>query len=125
MKILLSIKPQYAEKIFSREKRFEFRKTIFTRNVTTVIVYASSPCQRIIGEFDIEAILKGQPSDIWEQTKEYAGITKEDFFRYFDKKQVAFALQIGNVRKYQESINPYTEYKHFFPPQSFCYVTES
>lgn len=31
MKILLSIKPQYVEKIISGEKRYEFRKKEFKR----------------------------------------------------------------------------------------------
>ena len=29
MKVLLSIKPEFVEKIFSGEKRFEYRKNIF------------------------------------------------------------------------------------------------
>ena len=33
MKILLSIKPEYAHKIFSGEKKFEYRKIIFKKNI--------------------------------------------------------------------------------------------
>ena len=56
--VLLSIKPEFAEKIFDGTKKFEFRKTIFkNNNVQKVIVYASSPVQKVIGEFSIEDIL--------------------------------------------------------------------
>ena len=58
MKVLLSIKPEYAEKIFEGTKKYEFRRSVFkNRNVKTVVVYASSPVQKVIGEFDIEHII--------------------------------------------------------------------
>ncbi|WP_448339147.1 hypothetical protein AB9L11_04390 [Desulfovibrio piger] len=62
MKALLSIKPEFAEKIFSGEKGFEFRK--------------------------------------------------------------AFAIEIGNPRKYEEAIDPYRHCQKFVPPQSFRYLPE-
>ena len=46
MKVLLSIKPEFANKIFEGTKRFEFRKSIFKKEVKTVVVYASSPLQQ-------------------------------------------------------------------------------
>lgn len=58
MKVLLSIKPEFAFKIFDGTKHFEFRKVIFKNpNVNIVVVYASSPVQQVIGEFEIETIL--------------------------------------------------------------------
>lgn len=47
MKILLSIKPEFADKIFEGTKQFEFRKSIFKdKTVRKVVVYASSPIQK-------------------------------------------------------------------------------
>ena len=58
MKVVLSIKPQFTNKIFDGTKKFEFRKAIFkNKNVTSVIVYASSPVQKVIGEFEIGEML--------------------------------------------------------------------
>ena len=51
MKVVLSIKPEFAFKIFDGTKKFEFRKSIFKSNkVKSIIVYASSPVQQVIGE---------------------------------------------------------------------------
>ena len=59
MKIILSIKPEFAAKIFEGTKKYEFRRAIFkNKNVKKVVVYASSPVQKIIGEFEIEDIIK-------------------------------------------------------------------
>ena len=43
MKVLLSIKPEFVEAIFSGEKLYEYRKAIFKKNVTTVVIYATKP----------------------------------------------------------------------------------
>lgn len=42
MKILLSIKSQYVEKIASGEKRYEYRKVKFRcKDISSIIVYSS------------------------------------------------------------------------------------
>ena len=70
MRVLLSIKPEYAFKIFDGTKRFEFRKVIFKNpDVKTVVVYASSPVQQVIGEFEIENIFSYEPDALWEMQK--------------------------------------------------------
>ncbi len=80
MRVLLSIKPEYAFQIFEGSKKFEFRKVIFKNpNIRTVVVYASSPIQQVIGEFEIDEILSFDPKRIWQMTKKHSGIS-EDFF---------------------------------------------
>ena len=63
--VLLSIKPKFAEAIFSGEKKFEFRKTIFKENINEVFVYVTSPVCRVVGKFTIESIYKDTPEFIW------------------------------------------------------------
>ena len=67
MKILLSIKPEFANKIFNGSKKFEFRRLVFkNKSVNTVVVYASAPVSKVIGEFDIEQVLKLELSELWD-----------------------------------------------------------
>lgn len=122
MKVLLSIKPEYADRIFEGSKKFEFRKTIFKKpDIKTVVVYASSPVQRVIGEFDIDTILSDAPKDLWKQTSEHSGISKEFFFEYFSEKEVGFAIKVKNARRYKKPRILKEKY-NVAPPQSFCYV---
>ncbi len=122
MKVLLSIKPEFAERIFDGSKKYEFRKAIFKNpNVKTVVVYASSPVQRVIGEFDIATILIDEPTALWKETKEHSGITKDFFFDYFDQRDIGYAIEVKDVRRYKNSQCLRTHYKKT-PPQSFCYV---
>lgn len=54
MKILISIKPQFVDKIRRGEKKFEFRRVLPKhQEVDTIIVYASKPVGKVVGEMII------------------------------------------------------------------------
>lgn len=122
MKVLLSIKPEFAFKIFEGVKKFEFRKVIFKKpDIKTVVVYASSPVQQVIGEFEIEEILTSAPDEIWEQTKMYSGISEDFFHEYFADREVAHAIKIKNTVKYKKPLNIKDDF-NVVPPQSYVYL---
>jgi predicted transcriptional regulator len=121
MKVLLSIKPEFAFKIFDGTKRFEFRKVIFKNpDVKTVVVYASSPVQQVIGEFEIDDIISDSPTDVWEKTKKFSGITKSLFNKYFENREVAHAIKIKEAKKYEKPLC--LEAFNVVPPQSYVYL---
>lgn len=123
MKVLLSIKPEFVEKIFSGEKKFEYRKSVFKQqDIDTVVIYSTMPVGMIVGEFKFKMIHSNTPKIIWKETKQYSGITKEFFYDYFKNKNTAFAIEIEQVRKYKKPINPRTKFGNFTAPQSFCYL---
>lgn len=124
MRVLLSIKPEFADKIFSGEKKYEYRKTSFTREVSTVVVYATQPVGLIIGEFDVEGVLQGTPSDIWKETKSDSGISEDFFDKYFVGRDQGYAIKIKRPRLYGNAINPYGQSRRFVAPQSFRYIGE-
>ena len=89
MKVVLSIKPEFANKIFDGTKKFEFRKVIFkNKNIKTVIVYVSSPIQQVIGEFEIDKILIHDIDTLWMLTQDYSGISEDCFYKYFSDKNI-------------------------------------
>jgi predicted transcriptional regulator len=123
MKALLSIKPEFVEKIFSGEKLFEYRKAIFKRpEVESVVIYSTMPEGKIVGEFRIGDILARHPEDLWEQTKSFSGISKKFFDEYFINREVAYAIEITDLKKYEDPIDPYKEEHGFKAPQSFMYL---
>jgi predicted transcriptional regulator len=126
MKVLLSIKPQFAEKIFSREKRFEFRKAAFKNtSVTTVVLYVTRPVALIMGEFDLVGIESGSPESVWERTWQFAGISRDFFDSYYQGRSEAVALAIGKVRKFKRDIIPDVVMPNFYPPQSYMYIDDN
>ena len=123
MKVLLSIKPEYADKILSGEKRFEFRKSIFKRQgVQTVIIYATMPIGKVIGEFDIKHILSDEPESIWMKTCELSGITKSFFDSYFHERTKAYAIEVNSVKKYDKPLSLSDIKIGLKAPQSFTYI---
>lgn len=123
MRVLLSIKPEYANKIFSGEKKFEFRKKAFRNiEVHTVVVYSTMPVGRIIGEFSIKHIHQDSPESIWSKTKRFSGIDEGFFNEYYDGRDLAVAIEVDNPVLYKKPINPKEEYANFTAPQSFMYL---
>ena len=125
MKVVLSIKPEFAYKIFDGSKKFEFRKSIFkNENIKTVIVYASSPVQQVIGEFEIDEIINEDIDRLWKLTRGYSGISKEYFYKYFSNKEQGYAIKIKNVRRYTRPKSLMSDF-NLTPPQSFAYYSNS
>jgi predicted transcriptional regulator len=123
MKVILSIKPEYASKILDGSKRFEFRKVSFTAvGVTSVIIYATKPVGKVVGEFDIGDIHIGEPRQIWTKTRKHAGITKRFFDQYFLDREYAVAIGVENVRRYEIPLDLTHFGEDVTAPQSFRYV---
>ncbi len=124
MRVLLSIKPEYVEKIFSGEKKYEYRKTIFKKeDIDTIVVYSTMPEGKIVGEFKIETILVNSPDIIWNETKDDSGISDIFFHEYFENRIEGYAIKISNPKRYEKPIDPKVEFESFHAPQSFCYIS--
>lgn len=99
MKVLLSIRPEFVDKIFAGTKKFEFRKSLFKKSgIKYVVIYASAPIKRVVGEFEIEDILSDEIDVIWERTQKYAGITESFYKSYFQNRKTANAIKIGRIK---------------------------
>ncbi|MCE9673826.1 ASCH domain-containing protein [Myxococcus stipitatus] len=123
MKVLLSIKPEYAEKILEGKKHYEFRRAVFKNpEVKTVVIYATKPVGKVVGEFDIAEVLSECPSDLWARTSKLAGITRRFFDQYFTGRKTAYAIKVQNVRRYRKPLELQTLLENGVPPQSFCYL---
>ncbi|RXJ77212.1 hypothetical protein CRV03_05875 [Arcobacter sp. F155] len=119
----MSIKPRFVKEIIAGTKTFEFRKKICQpHNIEKVYIYSSSPMKKIIGSFDLNIVLEGLPEEIWESCKDGAGVTKEYFMEYYQDKEKAYALQIENLKIFDNFISPYETNKNFTAPQSYMYI---
>ena len=126
MNIILSIRPKYCESIKSEEKKYEFRRRIFSshQDIGVVYMYATSPVKKIVGWFTVEQVIHDRIKSLWNSCKKEAGISKKEFFDYFDRNEMGYALKIGEVTNI-DPIDPRGVIPKFAPPQSFCYVGDS
>ncbi len=123
--VLLSIRPEYAERIFNGTKRFEFRRKVFRNpSIKTIVVYVTAPVSRVIGEFDIEDIMCLGIDGLWEVTKEHSGIEKQRFDAYFEGRERGYAIKIGTTRIYAEPLELESSFQIKHPPQFFVYLND-
>ena len=124
MNVLMSIRPEFVEKIVSGEKKYEFRRKIFKKDVKNVLIYSTAPDKMIVGYFELEQVLEDTPQRLWDSCQDFAGITEKDYFEYFSGSSTGFALQIGRLTLFKYPIQVTKILEGFRPPQSFQYVDE-
>ncbi len=122
MNVLISIKPNYVSEILNGNKKYEYRKSIFKRNVNKVYIYSTNPKKRIIGYFEYSGYLSGTPDEIWNITKEFSGIDKNSYFEYFNNKELAYAIRIKNLNIFDVPLDPKNNIENFKSPQSYMYL---
>jgi len=120
--ILLSIKPEYVERILDGSKKYEFRKRLANKSIETILLYATAPTKQIVGEVQIMEILVATPTALWEQTKNHAGITRKKYREYFKDCKTAYAYKLGVVTRYDPP-KELSEFSIVQPPQSFLYIS--
>jgi predicted transcriptional regulator len=130
MKILMSIKPKYVDKILRETKQWEFRRRIWKDwekskllGIYRIAVYASAPISKIVFEFEIEAIYQTVPETIWEYCNNNSGMSEKEFFKYFNGADVGYAILIGKIWHYTEPVR-LSDYGLKRPPQNFMYLPE-
>ncbi|HLP48233.1 MAG TPA: hypothetical protein VK469_19980 [Candidatus Kapabacteria bacterium] len=121
MNVILSIKPKFAEAIFTGKKEVEFRKILFKKDVDKVLVYSTAPVQKIVGYFTIAYIVESSPDQLWQWFGKIGYITEEEFFKYYRNTQKGYSLCIATANKFKKGIDPHVLVERFTPPQSFCY----
>lgn len=119
--VLLAIKPEFVERIFSGEKKFEFRRNIARRGVDKIVIYATRPVCAVVGMVDVCGIVSGTPDFVWGQTKNAAGIRREFFDSYFDGRDIAYAYKLGRVIKFDEP-KKLSDFNVRAAPQAFVYI---
>lgn len=119
--IVLPIKPNYAEKILSNEKKYEFRKKICTENIDKIYLYATSPVKKIVGEAEVLEKIMMDKKTLWKLTEKQAGITADYYEKYFLNCEMACAYKIGKVKRYDQIVK-LSDVGISYVPQSFAYV---
>ena len=121
-KILMSIKPEYVDKIFTGEKKYEYRKRLCKEKIDTIIVYSSSPIQKVVGELKIKQVLYDKKNVIWNKTNKYGGITKIKYDNYYENCSYAVAYEIEKAILYDKQ-KDLKDFNIRTAPQSYVYIT--
>ena len=120
---LISIRPVFVEKILAGEKRLEFRRSWASEPVDVLVIYSSSPTQRIVATVNVLGVTEGSPTALWGLAKKKGGgVTRQLLYDYFEGKKSGFAIEIADIFEFEQPIDPKKLFKDFIAPQSFRYL---
>ena len=119
--ILLSIKPEYVEKILQGTKKFEYRKHLAKEDISAIYIYSTSPFMKVVASAQIIGRLSASPTALWEKTKTMAGISRAKYRNYFRGYTTANAYELGEVEIF-ESGKKLSDFGINVAPQSFVYI---
>lgn len=127
---MLSIKPEYVDKIIRGDKDVEIRTKI-PKNISKqgkFLVYSSSPVKKVIGEihykdiieFHSECIKDSDIKNIMHWNYNF-GISFHKLFQYAGGKKDFYGFVIDAIIVFKEP-KMLADYGLNRPPQNFCYI---
>lgn len=123
--ILMSIKPVYAELIKSGQKTIELRRIApKVKTGDILVIYESAPVKRVTAFCEIEAMVVTEPSKLWEEAKNTAGLSHDSFVKYFDGKQQAIGIKLGKVFLLNSPKELSNISDNLQAPQSYRYLSQ-
>ncbi|MEB3825860.1 MAG: ASCH domain-containing protein [Desulfurococcales archaeon] len=104
---LMSIRPKYAEAIFSGKKKYELRRLRGPRIPprSTVIVYSSGDTRSIVGEFTVHRVIEDSPPSIWNRVSYPGSGISRDAYNYIRGAKKALALEVMNPILYRRPVS--------------------
>ena len=119
--LLLSIKPEYVEKILQGSKKYEYRKRLAKEDVSVIYVYSTAPSMKVVASVQVIRRLSAPPTILWEKTKKSAGISRAKFREYFRGCKTVYAYELGEVNIFKTEKN-LSDFGVVTAPQSFVYI---
>ena len=128
--LLLSIRPEYANKIFDRTKTVELRRVRprLLNEEDRVVVYVSSPQQAVVGSFKVDNIVEKPVTELWEEVEKLAGISHEDFYDYYYGVRLGVGIFLKDIHRFSQPVELHrlrNKLPNLKPPQSFRYLTDN
>jgi predicted transcriptional regulator len=123
--VFISVLPEYAEKIFSKVKSVELRRRFpAVPEGSKLLIYSSSPEQKVLGSASIKSIYNGDTEKIWKKYNKQACVEEAFFDKYFSGVSEGYALELTSIKKFSKPVTLAklkSKYK-LIPPQSFKYL---
>jgi len=121
--ILISLEPRHAENILKGYKTVELRRREMKISPGAIVwIYAKLPVGSIIGRTMVTAVHVLAPASLWRRFGASAGVTRSEFFEYFEGVPRGVALELAHCQRLRSAITLESLRrcsKQFQPPQFF------
>lgn len=126
--ILISLASRHADNIFAGRKQVELRRRPMNISPGAIVwIYVKLPIGSIVGHVRVSSIDTSSPTALWRRHGAVSGLSKSEFFAYFEgtsqgvalvleqSKRLNASLSLDELRRLDES---------FQPPQFFARLGE-
>jgi predicted transcriptional regulator len=124
--LLLSVRPAFVQRILEGTKTAELRRVRPTARVgQRVLIYSTSPTMALLASAVVEGVESGSPVGMWDRVRRKAGVSREEYLRYFASAEMASAIWLSEITPFERplSLSQLRErWPWFRPPQSYCFV---
>lgn len=125
--VLLSITPEFAEKIAAGTKTVELRRRFPEVPVGTwVYLYVTLPVGAIGGRARVAEIDVDEPSTLWKRHRSQVGLPRNRFNAYFADRQKGFAVRLEGYQAFTslDLAGLRRVLEGFVAPQSYRFLDE-
>lgn len=124
--VLISLEERHAENILAGTKHVELRRRAMNVRAGTVVwIYVKLPVGCVVGSVKVSAAHSLAPAALWRRFAKVCGITRNEFFEYFEGRPKGFALGLHDPQRLAGSVS-LTELREasagFQPPQFFIRI---
>jgi predicted transcriptional regulator len=122
--LLMSVKPEFADRIMRRKKTVELRRKFSTRWIGHRInIYSTAPVMSLVGEARICGVVANKPEAIWGRFHDQVGCSRAEFDAYVSGCAEIYAIELDDIRPYRDRF-PLQQIAHLLnekisPPQSY------
>ena len=120
--ILISLESRHAENILSGIKRVELRRRpMHVECGTTVWIYVKVPVGSLVGCATVKNVVRSSPGALWRRFGAISGLSRDEFFEYFEGAEEGVALMLENAEKLNAglSLRELREVESGFQPPQF------
>lgn len=125
--VLISIRPVFVQRIFDGSKKVELRRVKpKIQSGDVVVIYATAPVKAVVGWFEVSDIVSESPPLLWSLVSDKAGVTFDEFSRYYEGAGRAIGIECRNAQQLSQplKLDYLRQYWHSFtPPQLYRYLT--
>lgn len=127
--LLISVKPEFADKILEGSKTIELRKS--SPNVQCgdlIVLYSTIPVAAVVGICRVGGIIKCPPQELWELHSNQLGIDYSRYEDYYKDMSTCIGIKLEkacSLRNKLPLLNIKRIFPSFSPPQTFRYFTKT
>jgi len=126
--LLLSVKTEFADKIFDGRKTIELRRRRPRVELGDyLVIYVPTPCKGIVGVASVDQVVEARLGTLWRKVRHGCGVTYTEFRAYFAETSTGYGIFLSRPARFTSSLalDTIREIEPGFTPQGYKYLSRA